>query len=409
MDYVAGESLANLTHEAQRRGIRIPPRVTLSVVTGLLYGLQAAHEATNESGEPLSIVHRDVSPQNVLVGVDGVARVLDFGVAKATWRNQTTREGQLKGKLSYMAPEQVKQGAIDRRTDVYSAAVVLWETLTGRRLFSGDNPAAIVNDIMGASVGAPSAVVPDIPAGLDAVVLRGLERDPSRRFQTAIQMARALEDVGAGATPAQVAECVHLIASAQLEQRAGRIAEIENGPEGGTVNRLSSAVATSAAPPEGRRGRAALPTLIITKNEEGEPELTGGGGEAPSLESAYASDPLSQTARPHGSRRWVALTVAMAAVLAVGVATLGLMRPGGTPTVAAAPPAAEPPVTIESPPLPSPVPSALSVAVPTPEPGPPAETRPRRRLGPPRPSGRYGAPRPVASVSPLGRILDVRE
>ena len=112
-------------------------------MAGVLHGLHAAHEATNEQGEPLGIVHRDVSPQNILVGADGVARVLDFGVAKAAGRVQTTREGQLKGKLAYMAPEQTR-GMVSRATDVYAAAVVLWETLTGRRLFSGENEAEML-------------------------------------------------------------------------------------------------------------------------------------------------------------------------------------------------------------------------------------------------------------------------
>src|SRR5580704_17747963 len=100
---------------------------------------RGAHEARSEDGEPLEIVHRDVSPQNIIVGTDGLARVLDFGVAKATGRLQTTRDGQLHGKLSYMAPEQLRSDAVTRKADIYSASVVLWEALTGRRLFSSDN------------------------------------------------------------------------------------------------------------------------------------------------------------------------------------------------------------------------------------------------------------------------------
>jgi len=107
MDYVQGESLSRLIRAARERGHRIPPRIVSSILTGALHGLHAAHEAKNERGEPLNIVHRDISPQNVLVGSDGVPRVLDFGVAKAAGRVQTTREGQLKGKLAYMAPEQI--------------------------------------------------------------------------------------------------------------------------------------------------------------------------------------------------------------------------------------------------------------------------------------------------------------
>ena len=110
------------------------------MVAGLLHGLHAAHEAKSERGAPLGIVHRDVSPQNVLVGLDGVPRVLDFGIAKAVTRVQSTRNGQLKGKLSYMAPEQLRGGSADRRTDVFAAGIVLWEALTGSPLVRRRGP-----------------------------------------------------------------------------------------------------------------------------------------------------------------------------------------------------------------------------------------------------------------------------
>src|SRR5580692_2033966 len=113
MDYVQGESLSRLFRSAVARGERIPLKVTVAIVSGMLHGLHAAHEAKDERGEPLGIVHRDVSPQNVLVGIDGVARVLDFGVAKARGRLHTTQDGRVKGKLSYMAPEQLRSEAVD--------------------------------------------------------------------------------------------------------------------------------------------------------------------------------------------------------------------------------------------------------------------------------------------------------
>src|SRR5206468_12741989 len=123
---------------------------------GALHGLHEAHEAKSETGEPLGIVHRDVSPHNVLVGTDGIARVLDFGVAKASQRVTSTGEGQLKGKLSYMAPEQVSNARVDRRTDVYAAAVVLWETLAGTKLFQGASEAALIGAMLAGDVKAPS-------------------------------------------------------------------------------------------------------------------------------------------------------------------------------------------------------------------------------------------------------------
>ncbi|HEY6463032.1 MAG TPA: serine/threonine-protein kinase, partial [Polyangiaceae bacterium] len=161
MEYVQGESLARLIRASGARGERIPPAFAATIVAGVLHGLHAAHEAKNERGEPLGVVHRDVSPQNVIVGTDGVPRVLDFGVAKAAGRIQTTREGQLKGKLGYMAPEQIS-GVVSPATDVYAAAVVLWESLTGRRLFLADGDAHLMKLVLEARIEAPSKVVPDL-------------------------------------------------------------------------------------------------------------------------------------------------------------------------------------------------------------------------------------------------------
>jgi serine/threonine protein kinase len=148
MEYIHGESLLRLTQMSNRAGRGLPVPVAAAIMVGALHGLQEAHDARGETGEPLGIVHRDVSPHNILVGTDGAARVLDFGVAKASQRIQTTLEGQLKGKLSYMAPEQITSRPMDRRTDVYAASVVMWEALTGTKLFQGDSEGAVLNQIL---------------------------------------------------------------------------------------------------------------------------------------------------------------------------------------------------------------------------------------------------------------------
>ena len=227
MDYVEGESLARLSRAMKARGERVPHDILLAIVCGVLHGLHAAHEARDESGAPLDIVHRDVSPQNVLVGVDGVARVLDFGVAKAAGRAQTTRDGQIKGKVSYMPPEQI-QGAVTRRTDVYAVAVVLWETLVGRRLFEGDSPVATLSAVLHAAVPKPSSLDVRVPKSLDEVVLRGLSRDPRSRFPTARDMAQALEACVRPASTSEVAEWVRGVAEESLRHRADVIADIES-------------------------------------------------------------------------------------------------------------------------------------------------------------------------------------
>src|SRR5262249_29887569 len=151
------------------------------------------------SGEPLSIIHRDVSPQNLIVGADGVTRVVDFGVAKAVGRFTTTTDGRIKGKIPYMAPEQIRSEAGDRRIDVFAAGIVLWETLTGKRLFAADNDGGTILNVLDKTVAPPGSMRADVPPEMDAVVLRALARDPAKRYATARDMAIALE---ASCTPA---------------------------------------------------------------------------------------------------------------------------------------------------------------------------------------------------------------
>jgi serine/threonine-protein kinase len=228
MDYVQGESLAKLIRASNEAKAAIPTNIVSTIVCGMLLGLHAAHEATDEHGEPLHIVHRDVSPQNVIVGSDGIPRVLDFGVAKAAGRMQTTREGQIKGKLSYMAPEQLNGLKIDRRVDVYASGVVLWETLTRRRLFTGESEGEIVTKVVTSNIDAPSKYAPSVPPALDAIALKALRRDPAERYQTARDMARDLEDAVAVASATRVAEWVEGLAHEVLAVRARSVAQIES-------------------------------------------------------------------------------------------------------------------------------------------------------------------------------------
>ncbi len=228
MDYVQGESLGRLVRASKVAKQPIPLPIVSAIICGALYGLHAAHEATTEQGEPLRLVHRDVSPQNILVGADGVARVLDFGVAKARGRQHTTRDGQLKGKIAYMAPEQVSSENVDRRTDVYAAGIVLWEALTLERLFTGDNEAAVMAAALDKPVKPPSSFARHVPKELDEICLRALDRDPSKRFQDAHELANALEACAPPATPMRVAEWVALLASDVLSKRAAAVARIES-------------------------------------------------------------------------------------------------------------------------------------------------------------------------------------
>jgi hypothetical protein len=225
LDYVHGDSLSRLLRESRRLGEPVTSALAGAILFGALEGLHAAHEARDARGDPLELVHRDVSPHNLLVGTDGIARVLDFGVVKARGRAQTTRVGQFKGKLAYMAPEQLR-GTVTRRTDVFAASVVLWEALTGVRLFAGEDD-EIIDKLLHKPIPSPREHAPLVTRQLESVVMRGLERDPSRRFATARDMAVALESHATLATPIEVGAWVERVAGVTLVHRAERVAAIE--------------------------------------------------------------------------------------------------------------------------------------------------------------------------------------
>lgn len=248
MEYVHGESLSRLLRAAVARGLQVPPSIAVGVVASALHGLHAAHEATSEGGNPLNIVHRDVSPQNIMIGADGLARVLDFGVAKAVGRLTHTMTGQLKGKLAYMAPEQVTSEPVDRRTDIFAASVVLWEALTGRRLFAGENEAATLANVLTHLVQPPSKHARGLSPNLDAVVLRGLSRAPADRYASARDMARALEAVVPLATVTQTGDWVASLAQDTLADRAKRLREVESASSARSVNPLDIQEAPTILP-----------------------------------------------------------------------------------------------------------------------------------------------------------------
>lgn len=223
MEYVHGVSLAMIQRHVERERA-FPHRIVSAIVSGFLEGLHAAHEATDDSGEPLGIVHRDVSPQNVLVSFAGITKIADFGIAKAAGRMHSTGDGSAKGKLSYMAPEQVNMMPVTPRTDVFAAGIVLWECLTREKLIGGTSAAERLRSLIDLDPAPPSSISPGIPPALDAVVMRALSREPEKRFATAKEMASELQRAVGPASSIEVAEWVKEAVPDLVREREAELA-----------------------------------------------------------------------------------------------------------------------------------------------------------------------------------------
>jgi serine/threonine protein kinase/peroxiredoxin len=238
LEYVPGEALVRLLRTTMESKGRVPLPIAAAVMSGVLHGLHAAHEATDDHGKPLAIVHRDVSPQNILVGVDGIPRVLDFGVMKVERSDRLpTQPGHLRGKIPYMPPEQLLGKEVDRLSDVYAAGIVLWEIVAGRRLFPGDFGDASGKILAGVSeppsqytrIGTETLTTPEMNQlrATDEIVMRAVARDPVKRYPTAHAMALALEAIGPLATQSTVGAWVQSLAKESLAQRAAWVRDIE--------------------------------------------------------------------------------------------------------------------------------------------------------------------------------------
>jgi len=252
MDYVHGEALRGLMRTDLRTRHRISAPIASGVICGALHGLHAAHEATSENGEPLGIVHRDVSPQNILVGLDGVPRVVDFGIARAAVRLQQTRDGQLKGKVTYMSPEQLAPNAPtpDRRTDIFTAGIVFWEALTGTRLFGGESDLEVMDSVLSQPIEPPSTKTEGIPPSLDRVFLKALSRDMGLRYDTARDFAFAIEEAMPGGIASQyrIGAWVERRAIGKLSTLDDNIAEMEQATPFNDQQARRTLAATSEPP-----------------------------------------------------------------------------------------------------------------------------------------------------------------
>ena len=195
MEYVEGKDLRSILKTATEKGYPLPAELALFIASKVANALDYAHRRLGLDGKELNLVHRDVSPQNVLISFEGDIKLCDFGIAKAATKVQQTQAGALKGKLQYMSPEQAWGKKIDRRTDIFSLGIVLFEMLTGERLFSGDTDLTILEQVRDARSEAPSVKNPDVPKKVDQIVLKALAKNPQDRYQNASEMEKDINSV----------------------------------------------------------------------------------------------------------------------------------------------------------------------------------------------------------------------
>jgi serine/threonine-protein kinase len=315
MEYIEGVTLLQLTRAAQKVGERMPVPVAIRIALDTLAGLHAAHELRDENDVFLNLVHRDVSPQNVLLGTDGTARLTDFGIAKASSRLSMTRDGQLKGKISYMAPEQTRRGeALDRRADVFAMGAVVWEVLAGRRLFHGESDVEVLNQLLFEPIPRLREHAPTLPSMLEGAVMKALERDASARYATAAQFAEALERatrmLGGAANHRVVSSFLQRIVGERIQKERARIAQGSVPPEGGVTGSLRPGLTPAHTPSHVRPAananadrpsvpRAKLRAPTMTGPVYAPPDTTSA---PPSARPQTPASPLRARSRPPSLR-----------------------------------------------------------------------------------------------------------
>ncbi len=442
MEYVHGVDLGVLLDAVRNRGGTIPLAHALTIAVAMCGGLHHAHDATGPDGTPLGIVHRDVSPSNVLLGFDGSIKVTDFGVAKALAMTRLTEEGTRKGKLSYMSPEQAMGETVDRRADVFAIATVLYELTTMERLFGGDNDLAVMYNILHRERPSPRQSNPGYPAALEAIVLQAVARELDERYPTAAALGADLEgfaaDVGLELSPTALAAFVAQTVPARvhpLEDPTFRTSatSLRSAPqhqvtvaeapgEEGTAGGSSTAHVTGPqrATPSGpvHVGASLGPQTGATAISNPGP-LHGPSVSHPAM--ARGSQPWSTTAPPTSAspsrlRMW---SIALAMVAVVVATTMGVVvwranrdpaPPPATKPVAAdpasiqaapvAPPAAQPtPAVSQTPTTPAVAPPSEPAAAAAEPTTPPAATNSTRRR-PKRTKKKPRAPAPAPTPTP---------
>jgi eukaryotic-like serine/threonine-protein kinase len=334
MEYVEGAALSDLVRSAQARDAVLPPGVGLRIGLDACAGLHAAHELTGDAGERLGLVHRDVSPQNILIGLDGIARITDFGIAKVHTGDGEVRTttGALKGKVGYMAPEYIRGQAIDRRSDEFALAVVLWEALAGQRLFRGEGELDTMTRVLSAPVPALSRHVEGADTEIDDVFKKALARSPNGRFPDMMAFSRALE-LAAGpsgllGTHADVARFVKEHVGAEVAARRelvrARIGELDGEQS-----------ATRPRPPA-----VTVPIDLATETFDAETFATDAAeiDEHETIPAETVTNALAQPAPRRPASRALLIAIGGAVLGVLGTLALVQMRSADVPAPAVPPP-----------------------------------------------------------------------
>ncbi len=386
MDYIEGPSLHTLLRELRRKGEKLPVPIALRIFLDILAGLHAAHELTGDNDQPLNLIHRDVSPHNMLIGVDGIARITDFGVARAESRLSSTRGNQVKGKLAYMAPEQVKTDPIDRRCDVYASGVVLFEMLTGTPLFRAEHDAALIAQVVAGPKQSPRELEPSVPVEIDVAVMRALRNTIEERYATAADFAEALEQAAknAGVSIASSRELAGFVKAASVHDAAPSGRGAQSGSGAASSRRMGAAALDFSDAPASNPSatRAPLPS----------------SSSSTSVGTLVAPGPEAERGR---SKRWLLFAGAGAVIVLLGAVLLTSREPGAQPSAAS-------PAVSETAAASAARPSATPAPLPTPQPERSADatssspTSSAKASDLPKKPATTGAPRP-SSGKPMFR------
>ena len=410
MEYIEGDTLARLLARAATSRQRIPVPIVIRIVLDTLAGLHAAHELKDDNDHHLNLVHRDVSPQNILVGINGTARITDFGVARAATRLSSTRSGQLKGKLAYMAPEQARGGQIDRRADLFAVGTVLWEVLADKRLFKGEGEADTLNRVLFEPIPKLRDINPEIEPALETVTMKSLDRDPDKRYPTASAFADELEKaaraIASIASVREVADYVQKVLGQDISQQreAVRAWLAQSEPSRTELDDRDIIVGVGGAPVTTTSSSAvSIPPKTISPTQP-------------------SSGLLSEITRARRKRRdrilWGGAAVS---VFIVGAILVGLPRHEGgeasnasgsssaTAPTASIHAASQPPTAAPTPP---PAPTVVALPPPTgvappPSSAPVAETPTPPTPTPPTPAPPSQLPRPVSKPLPVSQLPPV--